>query len=600
MPANNDTDSILIRPSSSIPVVPEQRVTTIADVASRYWNALPKFSTGSKVTLAMIGLCAGSFYYETGLDCAKDENCGLWLSDLITEQGAHAVFTISGGLGFGVLNAYLAMSSLNDFIEYLDKQETYSDKLKVTILATVLTITQTMPLLFACIGTNAPLWAKTLTVGGGLPSALYGVIGFMENEYPRLLSTISWTARQYYLFLLIGLSKVSLHAPLTAEQSLELTIMAHYAEQYSLIVNQADANWKYIIRNVYNHDFDMPSLPFLLTKYNAIYIPPTTANQALNLTGRVTGGVLGLMFSYSFACNSYNVLQDYLGIEALSIGLTIFFNLAQVYGNLKLSVAGTNRILETSRDLLFCQTFESIPYQKRKELTISVTALLLTLATLSYASVNIVTTGNYNGPDMYRFRIGACTGINIYHYEGMMRQYELLLGEYTLDQNERILFNIRHELLELHKTPLTQLQYEAKHQTKRAEILDVIAHESETIEPIREIQDDDVIIEDGEITRVGPPFRNKQALITTDKITASSHHSSDDDSDNDEEDQPRRVSYCTSVCSSIYSLFSTKKHTPPTNDPTEVIIVTNKRTSLQPLRDSRSSVSKGMTRTSVS
>jgi hypothetical protein len=528
----------------------DQQAQELASLTAGKPKAYFTLSNISKVILSGFGLSASAFYWEPSLTCSQSEDCGKWLSDATSPEFAHGVFLVSGGSGFGIGNAYFATYSLEALVAYINKQKSPQAKVALMIVVLGLTTTQTLPLLFACIGTNAPLWASIITVAGGVPAALYGVVGMLENEFPRAKAKAQWLLKKYYL-------KISAcGGELLSEQRLQQNIMIHYEKHLADIIHQADANWHYVLQHIDTITLDHTKTPLQnLFSINADYKPQTYLDWGTQKVGHGVGLGLAFTFSYSFAANTFIVLNGMIDSDAACFALAMFFSLSQVYGNIKLTTAETIGIAKNIKNILTGEPIDSVSLNTRRTLTIAIRLALLIPSALSYSSGNVVTTNSYRGPNINVFRILASIGIDLYHDSGVWKLFQLLLGQLTPNAREKLLFDMNIEKNELHKLTPVELRREVESNSEIAAI-------------------------------IGAKSFEKNQMIKTKKnyMGIDNEYSSDTEADEYEEiDDGPRHSVCTSICNNFYSLFYPKV---VIDSNKEQYQVTDRHVSLNPPRKS--------------
>lgn len=324
-------------------------------------------STGLQVASGIIGMGAGFIYYAPGLGCAQSDICGKWLANLTSEPVAHGTFFLSGGLDFGFINGYFSADSIPRTIKYIQKQPSTKARIAKGTTIAVLTTSQTVQLLIACIGTDAKLWQTAVTVAGGLPGALYGTVGMMESEFPYVLNKLKYLVKE------LNYHTLARYFPLSQEEELIHRRNKYYTQQLQKTITKARENWKQITlaaRNLEITEEDKHNaLGFLLKNHDAH--PATSCDKAIKISGAVIG--LGLManFTIPFQLNTLHVLQKQTAIPylPLQMGLTGFLTASQVYGNIKITVGGVTAFLEIMKDLATGQAINSLPFRLRPKLT---------------------------------------------------------------------------------------------------------------------------------------------------------------------------------------------------------------------------------------
>src|SRR5579885_138461 len=144
-------------------------------------------STIAQVSLGGIGIGAGALYLGPAQTCAVSKDCGLWLSNLVSEKGAVIIFT-AGGLDFSGGAMFMGAQSAAATVRYINGQSSLGAKIGKGTLVFVFAASQNVPLLLASLSTSPELWQTALTVGGNAPGSLFGTINMIQTEIPYYMS----------------------------------------------------------------------------------------------------------------------------------------------------------------------------------------------------------------------------------------------------------------------------------------------------------------------------------------------------------------------------------------------------------------------------
>jgi hypothetical protein len=292
----------------------------------------------------------------------------------------------------------------------------------------------------------------TLAVAGTVPSALYGVAGMMDIEFPYLGEKIKLLAKE------LKYNSLSAYRGLKPAEHNDQLRTAYYQKQKIELIAQARANWKDIVlatKNLTLDDLkDKTPLQFLFSK-KAKVIPQSNADYYARLAGKVMAGNIVAAFSLPFGLNSLHTLEKYIPNAIISWMITCFLGAATIYGNVKITFHFFEALIDLVKAKFNGESFDSLPLQMRFKTTVVAGIMCLISASLSYTIANLLTTKDYDGPAKDELRMSAMIGVCLYHFNGLLHLYYLSFRRFTSDEREIALYAVEDALANFEKLLLS-------------------------------------------------------------------------------------------------------------------------------------------------
>jgi hypothetical protein len=436
------------------------RYPLLSNSSTKCYSVVTKFGL---VTMFIIGSGAGILYWAPSLTCAQS-GYGHFLSNLITENGAHAVYFVSGFLGFGGSNAFFSTASLPHLIQYIREQRTIFNKFWKSIAIIALSFTQTISIFIAATTTGSNLLLTMLTASGSFPGALFTSVNLMEKDIPHIFSKI----KEGRIKILLHLEKLCGGYCSLVEQH-QKEKLEYYRKGYDQFIKKLEIHWKSMINK--SNEIVFTGIEDLKEDYNKplilLFDENINENSSLLLINPDTPPVikiinhtisfLATMFTLNFTAAIVNNTFDGLESESYSNAsrwiLSGIFNLSTIYNNFVVTNGGIISIYEVIKKLLLGRNplENSLNFKLYPKLSTGIAFLSLALGSWSIAIIDTMTKemiDNRGIPQAYAgtIRITADVGIAAYHIFALYKLYLILLKKFTPNLQNHILFMIEEEV----------------------------------------------------------------------------------------------------------------------------------------------------------
>lgn len=420
----------------------------------------------AKIALGGVGIGAGVLYLGPAEVCSMTPECGAWLSEYLTQNGAIIVFSL-GGADFSAGAMLMGANSAEAIIRYLKAQQTLGAKVGKGGLVLLFTLTQNVSLLFTSLRTSSAPWQTILSVLGNIPATVYGTISYLEKEIPYFISLLKELGRHL---------KTDCSGSLTKSELEKMKMMIHYQQQQTLFINSMNNRFSYIesyaeniVRTI---DADEKKLGFLFKQPEKF---ETTSEQVT----RYAGNIVGMLFAFNFTAGGvsntvrltgtflWQIMNAFAAIPFQAVG-AMFVNASVFYGNVKYATKGISSIFDAALDIVRGVPIRSAMFRLKPKLTAAAAIFGIGISTLSYAVIVMLfykefhvgeKSGNKVIDDVkLGFLINAAIGINVYHFASVFHLIRLIYQSLTPDEQIRFILDLEDDVERLNKMTLEQFK----------------------------------------------------------------------------------------------------------------------------------------------
>lgn len=420
----------------------------------------------AKLALGGIGIGAGMLYLGPAEVCSMTPECGAWLSEYLTQNGAIIVFSL-GGADFSAGAMLMGANSAEAIIRYLKAQQTLGAKAGRGGLVLVFTLTQNVSLLLTSLRTSSAPWQTFLSVLGNIPGTVFGTISYQEKEIPYFISLLKELGR--YI-------KTDCAGPLTKSELEKMKMMIHYQQQRTLFINSMNSHFRYIESNAENI---VRTIAVDEKKLEFLFKQPEKEETSSELAARYLEYILGLIFALDFTLggvsNSARMIGHLLrkimpamaAIPFQAVG-SMFVNASVFYGNVKYATTGISSIFDVALDLVRGVPIRSAMFRLKPKLTAAAAIFGISISALSYAVIVMLFYKEFNVGEKsgnkviddvkLGFLITAAIGINVYHFASVFHLLRLIYQSLTPDEQIRFILDLEDDVERLNKMTLEQFK----------------------------------------------------------------------------------------------------------------------------------------------
>lgn len=417
-------------------------------------KALAVLANTTKFGLGVGGAGGGIAFYIGPADyCSKTAGCGQEVARIITPMGARVVYTASG-IDYAAINMLFSALSIEHFIQFIQKQETYAAKIGKGGFVLAFSLTQVGAILVTMLSTSTSQWEIFLGVGGALPGSLYGSTLIFEHQVPHWVSSI-----RFHLNKVWHPIHDCFH-PISNEEKLYRQKVIHYDHQRKNIFEIAYKNWDFIARNSDKILYDKNENPMSYLFKHQNTPQQSYVEKIIHQLGNITGLGLGGLFAAPFVKNAYSGMKDYIPSIPLQIMAAGMLLSSQAYGNFKLTMDGVTGVVDLLYDVMRGKPINSLAFRTHPKATIVAGMISVIFATFSYSAMKMLLDSELpsDGSKEHKvYEIAAILGIDLYHLAGMMHLYGLALSHLSRDERFQFLTEVKRQ--QEHLTSMTREEF---------------------------------------------------------------------------------------------------------------------------------------------
>ncbi len=403
---------------------------------------------GIKGAIGAFAIVSAFLYLKPSQTCAKNVDCGLWLTEKTSEDTAAWLFFSSGALDYALMNIYFAWCSVDRLRAFITRQETIRAMFLCAIGILAFTAIEGLQPLFISLGNNAENWETALAVAGAFPSILFTCIKLIEEDVPyRYAQAKQLAERENKKYASLRKRIYENWLRLLSNPSVNI-LPSFLFEKPAKIFTQSTPPEKTC----------WSTLSSILSKYCSYLIQKMT-----ELAGLITSIAMLLILK-----NTYAQITRLLHIHiAFRILLTACVSLKDAYLVPKIIVGGFSSTLNIIKSACTGKTADSVPLKMYPKSTVLVALISLATAALSYAVVVMTFLKNFDIENKGSWKWGPLVAIDSFHLFGLMHLWHLILSYATKDPVAQILFDKEKEknrLLMLSPEKLDEAREDAEYE----------------------------------------------------------------------------------------------------------------------------------------